>query len=98
MPALVTGQVSDRDLFYRSYVQTYLERDVRELTQVGDLNAFGRFLRAVAARTAQMLNYTDLARTAPSASTPPEMDERSGGQFSGGHPAGLPQQPVEAPV
>jgi predicted AAA+ superfamily ATPase len=62
MPALVTGQVSDRDLFYRSYVQTYLERDVRELTQVGDLNAFGRFLRAVAARTAQMLNYTDLAR------------------------------------
>ena len=62
MPALVTGQIRDRDLFYRSYVQTYLERDVRDLTQVGDLNAFGRFLRAVAARTAQMLNYTDLAR------------------------------------
>ena len=62
MPALVTRQIRDRDLFYRSYVQTYLERDVRDLTQVGDLNAFGRFLRAVAARTAQMLNYTDLAR------------------------------------
>jgi len=62
MPALVTGQIRDRDLFYRSYVQTYLERDVRDLTQVGDLNAFARFLRAVAARTAQMLNYTDLAR------------------------------------
>jgi len=62
MPALVTGQVRDRDLFYRSYVQTYLERDVRDLTQVGDLNAFGRFLRAAAARTAQMLNYSDLAR------------------------------------
>ncbi len=62
MPALVTGQIRNRDLFYRSYVQTYLERDVRDLTQVGDLNAFGRFLRAVAARTAQMLNYTDLAR------------------------------------
>ncbi len=62
MPALVTGQIHDRDLFYRSYVQTYLERDVRDLTQVGDLNAFGRFLRAVAARTAQMLNYSDLAR------------------------------------
>ena len=62
MPALVTGQIRDRDLFYRSYVQTYLERDVRDLTQVGDLNAFGRFLRAVAARTAQMLNYSDLAR------------------------------------
>lgn len=62
MPALVTGQIRDRDLFYRSYVQTYLERDVRDLTQVGDLSAFGRFLRAVAARTAQMLNYSDLAR------------------------------------
>ena len=62
MPALVTRQIRDRDLFYRSYVQTYLERDVRDLTQVGDLNAFGRFLRAVAARTAQLLNYTDLAR------------------------------------
>jgi len=62
MPALVTGQFHDRDLFYHSYVQTYLERDVRDLTQVGDLNAFGRFLRAVAARTAQLLNYTDLAR------------------------------------
>ena len=62
MPALVTGQIHDRDLFYRSYVQTYLERDVRDLTQVGDLNTFGRFLRAVAARTARLLNYTDLAR------------------------------------
>lgn len=62
MPALVTRQIRDRDLFYRSYVQTYLERDVRDLTQVGDLNAFGRFLRAVAARTSQMLSYTDLAR------------------------------------
>jgi predicted AAA+ superfamily ATPase len=62
MPALITGQIRNRDIFYRSYVQTYLERDVRDLAQVGDLNAFGRFLRAVAARTAQMLNYTDLAR------------------------------------
>lgn len=35
---------------------------MRDLTQVGDLNAFGRFLRAVAARTAQILNYSDLAR------------------------------------
>lgn len=62
MPALVTGLIQDRDLYYRSYVQTYLERDVRDLTQVGDLNAFARFLRAVAARTAQMLNFTDIAR------------------------------------
>jgi predicted AAA+ superfamily ATPase len=61
-PALVTGQVRDRDLYYRSYVQTYLQRDVRDLLKVGDLDAFTGFLKAVAARTAQLLNYSDLAR------------------------------------
>ena len=61
-PALVTGQVYDRDLFYRSYVQTYLQRDVRDLLKVGDLNTFMRFLKSAAARTGQLLNYTDLAR------------------------------------
>lgn len=48
--------------FYRSYVQTYLERDVRSLSQVADLNVFYAFLKAVAARSAQMLNYSDIAR------------------------------------
>ena len=61
-PALVTGRVRDRDLFYRSYVQTYLQRDVRDLLKVGDLDPFMRFLKATAARTGQLLNYTDLAR------------------------------------
>lgn len=61
-PALATGQVRDRDLFYRSYVQTYLQRDVRDLLRVGDLDLFLRFLKAAAARTGQLLNYTDLAR------------------------------------
>ena len=61
-PALVTDRVQDRDLFYSSYVATYLQRDVRDLTQVGDLSAFTRFLRAVAARTGQLLNLSDLAR------------------------------------
>ena len=61
-PALVAGEVSDRDVFYRSYVETYLHRDVRALAQVGDLDAFHTFLRACAARTGQLLNYSDLAR------------------------------------
>jgi predicted AAA+ superfamily ATPase len=61
-PALVSGRVRDRDLFYRSYVQTYLQRDVRDLLKVGDLDLFMRFLKAVAARTGQLLNYSDLAR------------------------------------
>ncbi|MBI4026210.1 MAG: ATP-binding protein [Verrucomicrobia bacterium] len=61
-PALVTGRVRDRDLFYRSYVQTYLQRDVRDLLKVGDLDCFMRFLKATAARTGQLLNYSDFAR------------------------------------
>lgn len=60
--ALWAGPVEDVELFYRSYVQTYLERDVRDLLNVGDLTTFRRFLRAAAARTAQLLNYADLAR------------------------------------
>ncbi len=63
-PALIAGPVKDRDLFYSSYLQTYLQRDVRELTQVGNEAAFVRFLRACAARTGQMLNLTELARDA----------------------------------
>ncbi|HNT88686.1 MAG TPA: ATP-binding protein [Candidatus Hydrogenedentes bacterium] len=61
-PALHAGDVRDRDLFYSSYLQTYLERDVRDLTQVGDQRAFLRFVKACAARTAQMLNLSELAR------------------------------------
>ena len=62
LPALATGQVTDRDLFYSSYLQTYLERDVADLTQVGNRTAFLRFVRACAARTAQLLNLSELAR------------------------------------
>lgn len=51
-----------RDVFYRSYVQTYIQRDVQDLTRVTDQMAFNRFLTAVAARTGQLLNYAKLAR------------------------------------
>ena len=54
----------ERDLFYGSYVQTYLQRDVRDLARVGDEMAFLRFLRAAAARTGQLMNLADLARDA----------------------------------
>jgi len=63
-PALVAGPARDRDLFYSSYLQTYLQRDVRDLAQVGNEAGFVRFLRACAARTGQMLNFSDLARDA----------------------------------
>lgn len=61
-PALHVDDAPDRDLFYASYLQTYLQRDVRDLAQVGDLTAFTRFLRSAAARTAQLLNIADMAR------------------------------------
>jgi uncharacterized protein len=63
-PAIATDAGMDRDLFYGSYVQTYLQRDVRNLARVGDEMAFLRFLRTAAARTAQMLNVADLAHDA----------------------------------
>jgi hypothetical protein len=63
-PAMVTKAVRDRDLFYSSYLQTYLQRDVRDLAQVGNEASFIRFLKACAVRTAQMLNLSDLARDA----------------------------------
>ncbi len=61
-PALIAGPVKDRNLFYSSYLQTYLQRDVRDLAQVGSHEAFLRFLRACAARTGQLLNCSELAR------------------------------------
>ncbi len=61
-PELVAEPDRDISLWHSSYVQTYLERDVRSLRQVGDLISFQSFLRALAARTGQLLNLTDVAR------------------------------------
>lgn len=61
-PELAAHPRRDAELWHASYVQTYLERDVRSLRQVGDLVEFQRFLRAVAARSAQILDLTDIAR------------------------------------
>jgi len=50
-----------RRLWFSSYIQTYLERDVRAVTNVRDLITFRRFLALVASRHGQILNKTDLA-------------------------------------
>ncbi len=63
-PAIALDRKTDWQLFYGSYVQTYLQRDIRDLARVGDEIAFLRFLRAAAARTGQLLNLSDLARDA----------------------------------
>ncbi len=61
-PALYQENLIDRDLFYSSYVQTYLQRDVRTLANVGDLSDFLKFIRVCAARTGQVLNLQDFCR------------------------------------
>lgn len=49
------------DLFYPSYIQTYAERDIRQITNVSNLSSFQRFMRLVAGRTGQLLNYSNIA-------------------------------------
>ncbi|GHU05930.1 ATPase [Betaproteobacteria bacterium] len=61
-PELVTTPDYDWEIFYRAYVATYLERDVRELAQVGDEMKFYQFMQACAAMTGQLLNLAGLAR------------------------------------
>ncbi len=61
-PELVAEPDRDIPLWHSSYVQTYLERDVRSLRQIGDLISFQNFLRALAARSGQLLNLAGLAR------------------------------------
>lgn len=61
-PELVCQTRRDVHQWHRAYVQTYLERDVRTLRQIGDLTQFQSFLRVLAARSAQLLSLTDIAR------------------------------------
>jgi len=61
-PELYANRDIDSAAFYNSYLATYLERDVRSLTNVGSLRDFERFLRACALRSANLLNKADLAR------------------------------------
>ncbi len=64
MPAIVSGANSNSQIFYSSYLSTYIERDIRELSDSIDSLKFFRFITAVAARCGQMLNIADIARDA----------------------------------
>jgi predicted AAA+ superfamily ATPase len=57
----VLARPQARNLWFSSYLQTYLERDVRAITNVRDLVTFRRFLSVIASRHGQILNKTDLA-------------------------------------
>lgn len=62
MPGLVSGRFSDRDVFYSSYLQTYIDRDVSELINLTDKLIFRDFIRASACRIGQLLNIHDIAQ------------------------------------
>lgn len=64
MPAIVSGVNSNSQIFYSSYLTTYIERDIKGLSDAVDSLKFHRFITAVAARCAQMVNIADIARDA----------------------------------
>lgn len=63
-PALEIEDDAARGMWFGGYVQTYLERDLRQLSNVGNLGDFQVLMRLAAGRTARLLNESDLARDA----------------------------------
>ena len=61
MPRLYE-QTVNWDIYYASYVSTYIERDVRQLTQINSISDFTRFMVAIAARSGELLNYSSVAQ------------------------------------
>lgn len=64
MPALISGQYTDRRMVYSSYVSTYIDRDVKEISGTIDSLKFMSFVTAAAALAGQMLSYKTIADTA----------------------------------
>ena len=61
MPGFVSGKFSNREMFYSSYVSTYIDRDVSEMMNRVDKLRFHDFIRAAACRVGQMLNVHSIA-------------------------------------
>jgi predicted AAA+ superfamily ATPase len=62
MPGHRSGRFTDRDVFYSSYIQTYINRDVSDMIPGVDKLLFADFIRAAACRVGQMLNTHDIAQ------------------------------------
>ena len=62
LPGLVSGKFTDRDIFYSSYLQTYIERDITDLIGKVDKLLFSDFIRSAACRVGQVLNVHDIAK------------------------------------
>ena len=81
MPKVNASNIN-REKYYSDYINTYLERDIKELSQVGKLNEFYDFLVYIAARTGQEIKYDDISKqvgvSAPTIKTWITILERSG--------------------
>ncbi len=64
MPSVCLGEVKNSDLWFRGYEQTYLERDIRDLSQIGNIISFRHLLHLCALRTGQLLSPSQLGRDA----------------------------------
>lgn len=64
MPAIVSGKFEDTNIFFASYLSTYLVRDVKELSGSIDSLNFMKFITSLAGRCSQIVNYADIARDA----------------------------------
>ena len=61
-PEVNTNTDTDWETFYKSYLRTYIERDIKDLNAVKNEMVFIKFLKVLAARTGQMLDYTDISK------------------------------------
>ena len=64
IPPVCLGLAKDRNLWFRGYEQTYLERDIRDLSRIGDIIPFRGLLRLAALRTGGILSVSELGRDA----------------------------------
>lgn len=62
MPELYDIEDMDRNDFYYSYINTYIEKDIKKIKNIGNVEAFKKFIRDVAIRTGTTLNYSDIAK------------------------------------
>jgi len=60
MPEFYDNPEIDRNIYFQSYIDTYIERDVRQIVEVGKIEEFKKFMVSVASRVGEQLNYTDL--------------------------------------
>ena len=60
-PFIALSKDVDWDIFYNSYIQTYIKRDIQDLSQIGNELAFIKFLKVVAARTGRLLNMSKIS-------------------------------------